>query len=512
MYKELQIRVSPKDGSDINILKSISARKLGIKINRIVDIFIVRKSIDARRSNVQLNLSLGLYIDEKDVYKCFVPSYKNVGDASPIIIIGAGPAGLFAALRLIERGFKPIVIERGKSVEERKKDLGKLYKTGIVNSNSNYSFGEGGAGTFSDGKLYTRATKRGDVRRALEILVYHGASPDILKESHPHIGTDKLPNVISNIRETIKKYGGEVYFDTLFTDFIIEKGKCIGIIANDKEWYSSSVILATGHSARDVYSLLEKRNIHIEAKDFAVGMRLEHPQFEIDCIQYHSSEGRGDYLPPAEYRFATNIDGRGIYSFCMCPGGVIVPAATDVNQQVVNGMSASSRGTAFANSAIVTSVGKNELEYLNYKGKLGGMRFQEDLELKAWNYGGGNIYAPAQMLRDFISGKESHNLPKTSYKPGVISAPLHKILPSILSEKIANGVQIFGQKANGFLSDNAIFLGFETRTSSPLRICRNEKTEHIEIKGIYPCGEGAGYSGGIISSAMDGEKVAENIK
>lgn len=512
MYKEIQIRIKPEEASVENVLKQYVAKDSGISPERIMRMDIVRRSIDARQREVMFNLTLGLHIDKiEERENVFFPVYQEVSKKEPVVIVGAGPAGLFAALRLIERGFRPIVLERGKAVEDRKKDLNQLYKTGCVNEDSNFGFGEGGAGTFSDGKLYTRSKKRGDVRRAMEILVFHGAHPEILIDAHPHIGTDKLPGVIVNIRKTIQKYGGEIHFNTRVTDILIRDHKVYGVVAGEQELLSRHVILATGHSARDVYRMLHQRMVYMEPKDFAVGLRLEHSQHEIDCIQYHSKAGRGKWLPAAEYNFVTNIEGRGVYSFCMCPGGVIVPAATGPKQQVVNGMSSSSRNTLYANSAMVTAVGSSELERMNYKGLFAGLEFQEALEYRAYEEGGGGLYAPAQILSDFLAGKPSIELPATSYKPGVKSSSIHEWLPQILYKRLSAGLQYFGQRAPGFISDKALLLGVETRTSSPLRIPRNECGVHPEIQGLYPCGEGAGYAGGIISAAMDGEKCAESV-
>ena len=512
MYKEIQFRIRPEDASDERLLKRIVSQEMGISSERIVQLDIVRRSIDARQREVLFNMTIGIHLDQiEEREKVFQANYQDVSEKESVIIVGAGPAGLFAALRLIERGFRPILLERGKAVEDRKKDLNKLYKTACVDEDSNFGYGEGGAGTFSDGKLYTRAKKRGNVDRAMEILVFHGADPRILVDAHPHVGTDKLPGVIVNIRKTIEKYGGEIHFNTRVTDLLIKDQQIYGVVAGDSEFLSQHVILATGHSARDVYRMLHKRSVSMETKDFAVGLRLEHPQYDIDCIQYHSENGRGEWLPAAEYNFVTNIDGRGVYSFCMCPGGVIVPAATAQGQQVVNGMSSSSRNSTWANSAIVTSIGKAELEQMNFKGLFAGMEFQEYLEVKSWKEGGENLYAPAQILTDFLSGKQSQTLPTTSYKPGVKSVLLNDMLPELIYKRLSAGLKHFGNKAPGFISSRALLLGVETRTSSPLRIPRNDKCMHIEVVGLYPCGEGAGYAGGIISAALDGEKCAECI-
>ena len=512
MYKEIQIRVRPEEAGDEAALKRIGAGREGIAAERIKQVDVVRRSIDARQREVMFNLTLGLHVDGiEEREKVFTPAYRDVSEGQPVIVVGAGPAGLFAALRLIERGFRPIVLERGKAVEDRKKDLNRLYKTGSVDKDSNFGFGEGGAGTFSDGKLYTRSKKRGDVRRAMEILVFHGADPKILVDAHPHVGTDKLPGVIVNIRKTIEKYGGEIHFGSRVTDILIHERQVRGVIAGGKEYAAHHIILATGHSARDVYRMLHRREVLMEAKDFAVGLRLEHPQHDIDCIQYHTRAGRGEWLPAAEYNFVTNIDGRGVYSFCMCPGGVIVPAATGEGQQVVNGMSSSSRNTPWANSAMVTAVGRNELEAMKYEGLFAGMEFQEELERQAWNEGGGGLQAPAQVLTDFLAGRLEAQLPSTSYKPGVKASLISGWFPELLYARLSAGLKYFGRKAPGFVSSKALLLGVETRTSAPLRIPRNEHCMHPDISGLYPCGEGAGYAGGIISAAMDGEKCAENV-
>lgn len=512
MYKEIQIRIKPEEAGQEETLKKMIARRAGIAPARLKRIEVLRRSVDARQREVMFNLMVGIHIDRiEEKEKFFKPTYRDVSGAETVIVVGAGPAGLFAALRLIERGYRPLILERGKAVEERKRDLRALYNTGIVDGDSNFGFGEGGAGTFSDGKLYTRSQKRGDVRRALEILVYHGANENILIDAHPHVGTDKLPGVIVNIRKTIEQYGGEIRFSTRMTDLLIRQNKVAGVVAGGQEILARHLILATGHSARDVYRMLYERSVFMERKDFAVGLRLEHPQHDIDCIQYHTSRGRGPWLPAAEYNFVTNINNRGVYSFCMCPGGVVVPAATASGQQVVNGMSSSHRSTSWANAAIVTAIGTAELEAMNYTGLFAGMDFQEALEHKACMEGKQKLYAPAQVLTDFIEKRESHSLPATSYKPGVSSSLLHQWLPEFLYQRLAAGLRCFGQRAPGFVSSRALLLGVETRTSSPLRIPRTEQMSHPGIAGLYPCGEGAGYAGGIISAAMDGEKCADHI-
>lgn len=512
MYKEIQIRIQPEDAGNEDVLKYIVAQMEHITMERIVRVETIRRSIDARRKKVMFNLVLGVHIDSyEERERVFRPVYRDVSDGEKVIVVGAGPAGLFAALRLIERGFRPIVLERGKAVEERKKDLNRLYKTGCIDEDSNFGFGEGGAGTFSDGKLYTRSTKRGNVRRIMEILVFHGANPQILVDAYPHVGTDKLPSVIVNIRKTIEKYGGEIHFSQRVTDLLIQDRRIYGVVAGGKEYLARHVVLATGHSARDIYRLLHKHSIAMETKDFAVGLRLEHPQHDIDCMQYHTSKGRGLWLPAAAYNFSTNIAGKGVYSFCMCPGGVIVPAATGAKQQVVNGMSSSARNTPWANSAIVTAVGVQELSYMQYTGLFAGIEFQETLERMAWEAGGGGLCAPAQTMTDFLMHRESETLPVTSYKPGVKSSLISGWFPELLYKRLVAGLNFFGHQATGFVSKKALFLGVETRTSAPLRIPRNDCLMHPEVMGLYPCGEGAGYAGGIISAAMDGEKCVEYI-
>ena len=508
MYKEIELRITPEEAHDREIVNELLARMLHVGRERIRHVEILRKSIDARQRRVVIQLKVGVHVDRvEEKERVFSPQYRDVSSAETVVVVGAGPAGLFAALRLIELGMRPIVLERGKCVEERKQDLNSLYKTGLVNEDSNYGFGEGGAGTFSDGKLFTRSKKRGNVDRILEILVYHGASQNILIDAHPHIGTDKLPRVIVNIRKTIERYGGEVRFNSRVRDIIIEQNQVRGVVVGDEEIRADHVILATGHSARDVYRMLQSRSVLMFPKDFAVGLRLEHPQELI-----HNPRGRGDFLPAAEYSFVTNVDSRGVYSFCMCPGGVVVPACTGPGQQVVNGMSASGRNTAWANSAMVTSIGEGELLGMKYRGLFAGLEFQEDLERAAWEQGGKNLCAPAQRLTHFLCGHLSEQLPRTSYKPGVRATSFKEWLPEMVYRRLREGLNQFGKKARGFVTEEAVLRGVESRTASPLRIPREaERMVHPEISGLYPCGEGAGYAGGIVSAAMDGEGSAEAI-
>ena len=438
-------------------------------------------------------------------------SYQNVSGKPKVIVVGAGPAGLFAALRLIELGYCPIVLERGKRVEDRKKDLASIHKNKVIDPDSNYSFGEGGAGTFSDGKLYTRSKKRGNLKKILEVLHFHGAQEDILIDAHPHIGTDVLPKVIVKIRESILSAGGEVRFSTKVNQLLVKDDKISGVrIKSGEEFLAEAVILATGHSARDIYYLLDSQKIKIEAKTFAMGVRVEHPQKLIDQIQYHNPKGRGEYLPASSYSFVQQVDKRGVYSFCMCPGGVIVPAATGPNQQVVNGMSSSRRNTAFANSGMAVEIWEEDLKGFEKYGALAGLKFQEELEALAFEKGGSNLTAPAQRMLDFVKGIASSDLPASSYQPGLKSSALHEWLPKHISFRLQEGFKVFGNKSKGFLTNDAVILAVESRTSSPVRIPRDVKSfQHVQVAGLFPCGEGAGYAGGIVSAAMDGERCAE---
>lgn len=514
MIKELQIRVAPKVAYSIIEVKKYVAEQEQLEISDIRFIKIIKRSIDARQRNVMVNLKVKVFVNEDPSNTSLITpiEYKPVDAQKTAIVVGAGPGGLFAALRLIELGIKPIVLERGKDVHERLKDLAKISREGVVDSDSNYCFGEGGAGAYSDGKLYTRSKKRGSVDRILGIFHQHGASEDILVDAHPHIGTDKLPRVIENMRNTIIRCGGEVHFQTRVTDIIIENNEAIGVQCADGVTFRGPVILATGHSARDVYRMLKSKNVKIEPKGIAVGVRLEHPQELIDRIQYHSLAGRGKYLPAAEYNFVTQVNGRGVYSFCMCPGGFIVPAASGPDQLVVNGMSPSNRGTKWANSGMVVEVRPEDLVDYDMNDALCVMRFQEDLEKMCYEAVGRTQKAGAQRMCDFVQGKESKDLPKSSYAPGIQPSRLDQWLPMFISKRLRTGFEIFGRYAKGFLTNDAIVIGVETRTSSPVRVPReHSEMHHIEINGLYPCGEGAGYAGGIVSAAIDGEKCAEAL-
>ena len=515
MVQEFQIRVNPRISAVLNELKLYISTKENIDINRIKSLRIIKRSIDARQRNVMVNMSIRVYIDEEQGDAPLVPhiQYSNVSDKPQAIVVGAGPGGLFSALRLIELGIRPIVLERGKDVYERLKDVARISREGIIDPNSNYCFGEGGAGAYSDGKLYTRSKKRGSVDKILGIFHQHGASEDILIDAHPHIGTDKLPKVIKAIRETIISCGGEVHFNTRVDNILIKDNEAVGVRCVNGIEYKGPIILATGHSARDVYSMLKENAVKIEAKGIAVGVRLEHPQHTIDCIQYHNPSGRGKYLPAAEYNFVTQIDGRGVYSFCMCPGGFIVPAASDKKQLVVNGMSPSNRGTRWANSGMVVEIHPEDLDekYLQY-GELAMMKYQEDIERICYEAAGETQKAGAQRMIDFVEGRASKDLPTTSYAPGIQLSRLDKWIPEFISVRLRKGFKVFGRSARGFLTNEAIVIGMETRTSAPVRIPRDKETlNHIEIKGLYPCGEGAGYAGGIVSAAIDGERCAEAL-
>jgi len=512
MIKEIQLRIKIEDAKQHNILKKQSAKHLGISENDINAIKVLRKSIDARKPQIIFNYKIAVYLNKEEPKPSeFTFDYKDVSSAKEIHIIGLGPAGMYAALRCIELGFKPIVLERGKNVKDRRRDLRAINQFHIVNEDSNYCFGEGGAGTYSDGKLYTRSLKRGNVRRIFENLVYHGATDQILVDAHPHIGTNKLPTVVKNIRETILNFGGEIHFESRVEDFTIKDNKICAIqLQNKSELLVESVILATGHSARDIYYLLNKKNISLESKSFAMGVRVEHPQHIIDSIQYHCKGERNELLPAASYSLVQQVKNRGVYSFCMCPGGFIVPAATGKEEVVVNGMSPSKRNSEFANSGIVVEINvEKDLHKYNHFGVLKGLEFQKDLEKMAFTAGGETQTAPAQRLTDFVNGKLSSNLNSTSYQPGLNSAPLHNLLPSLIGSRLRTGFEAFGRKMRGYYTSEANVIGVESRTSSPVKIPRNENLEHPQIKGLFPCGEGGGYAGGIVSAAMDGERCVE---
>jgi len=512
MIKDIQLRISLKEERINNILLKKSAEFLNISRTDISGIKILRKSIDARKPKIMFNYKVSVFIKEPMPESSeYQFDYKDVSKAKPIHIIGFGPAGMYAALRCIELGFKPIVLERGKNVQDRRRDLKAINQDHFVNEDSNYCFGEGGAGTYSDGKLYTRSLKRGDVRRIFENLVFHGATEQILIDAHPHIGTNKLPKVVQNIRETILKYGGEIHFESRVTDFVIEGNKIQAIrLQNEVEIAIEKVILATGHSARDIYYLLDKKQIALQAKSFAMGVRVEHPQHIIDSIQYHCEGLRDELLPAAAYSLVQQVNDRGVYSFCMCPGGFIVPAATANGEVVVNGMSPSKRNNEFANSGIVVEINvEKDIPKYEQHGALKGLEYQKNLERLAFTSGGRTQTAPAQRLTDFVEGNISTNLNSTSYQPGIKSAPLHSLLPKLIGSRLRKGFEAFGQKMKGYYTSEANIIGVESRTSSPVSIPRNEKLQHPEIQNLFPCGEGGGYAGGIISAAMDGERCAE---
>ena len=538
MIQEYQLRLLPEIAASEQRLKEYLSAEKGIDLRSINAARILKRSIDARQRTIFVNLKVRAYINEmptNDEYEH--TTYNKVEGKPQVIVVGAGPGGLFAALRLIELGLRPIIVERGKNVRERKKDLAQISREHAVNPESNYSFGEGGAGAYSDGKLYTRSKKRGNVDKILNVFCQHGASTSILADAHPHIGTDKLPRVIENMRNTIIECGGEVHFETRMDALIIENNEIKGIETNTGKTFLGPVILATGHSARDVYRWLAANNVTIEAKGIAVGVRLEHPATLIDRIQYHNKNGRGKYLPAAEYSFVTQVEGRGVYSFCMCPGGFIVPAASGPEQVVVNGMSPSNRGSRWSNSGMVVemqvdgewevengerstqrneqllainpSLSSSQLSTINSQ-LLPVLYFQEELERQCWLQGGRRQTAPAQRMMDFIHKKLSYDLPESSYAPGLVSSPLHFWMPEFISKRLSLGFQQFGRSSHGFLTNEAVMIGVETRTSSPVRIVRDKETlQHVAVRGLFPCGEGAGYAGGIVSAGVDGERCAE---
>ena len=515
MTKEYQIRVLPVVAASENAIKRYLAEEQGIDQRTINSVRVLKKSIDARQRTIFVNLKIRVYINEvpqDDEYEH--TEYQNVEGRPQVVVVGEGPGGLFASLRLIELGLRPVVLERGKDVRERKMDLAQITKTQKVDAESNYCFGEGGAGAYSDGKLYTRSKKRGNVNKILNVFCQHGASTSILADAHPHIGTDKLPRVIENMRNTIIKCGGEVHFQTKMTRLVVEGERVTGVEAVDLKTggeltFHGPVILATGHSARDVYRLLVESNIHIEAKGIAVGVRLEHPSQLIDQIQYHNREGRGKYLPAAEYSFVTQVEERGVYSFCMCPGGFVIPAATGPQQLVVNGMSPSNRGTQWSNSGMVVELHPDDVGG-DSSDPLCMMHFQEKLERDCWQQGNMKQTAPAQRMADFVNNRLSYDLPKSSYAPGLISSPLHFWMPPFVAKRLQEGFKKFGKMSHGFLTNEAVLIATETRTSAPVRIARDPATlQHVTVQGLFPCGEGAGYAGGIVSAGVDGERCAE---
>lgn len=542
MIHEYQLRILPEQAASEQSLKQYISREKGLDVRTINAIRILKRSIDARQRTIYVNLTIRVFVNETPSEEEFVRTdYPNVEGRPAVIVVGAGPGGLFAALKLIELGLRPIVVERGKNVRERKEDLARISREHKVNAESNYSFGEGGAGAYSDGKLYTRSKKRGSVEKILNVFCQHGASPTILSDAHPHIGTDKLPRVIENMRNTILACGGEVHFQTRMESILIEGQKVKGIETNTGKTFLGPVILATGHSARDVYRWLYAHGVQLETKGIAIGVRLEHPSMLIDQIQYHNKNGRGKYLPAAEYSFVQQVDGRGVYSFCMCPGGFVVPAASSPHQLVVNGMSPSNRGTKWSNSGMVVETRPEDLllpemqlqaepfpesneslteELILRDGKqpegtihtLAMMRFQEKLEQICWQQGNMRQTAPSQRMVDFTRKKLSYDLPATSYSPGLVSSPLHFWMPSFLSERLSKGFQLFGKNSRGFLTNEAVMIAVETRTSSPVRIVRDKDTlQHLTVEGLFPCGEGAGYAGGIVSAGIDGERCAEAV-
>jgi len=514
MPREIQTQVSPEVAHNAVLLSEHAAKLFHVATKEIQKVIVLKRSIDARQKAIKFNIKASVYFKEEDYIdqKIALPEYKNVANSQEVIIVGAGPAGLFAALQLIELGLKPIIIERGKDVRGRRRDLKAINVDHIVNEDSNYCFGEGGAGTYSDGKLYTRSKKRGDVDRILQLLVGFGATPDILVEAHPHIGTNKLPQIIQDIREKIIECGGQVLFETRVTDFNIKNNEIQGVITQNGETIAANkVILATGHSARDIFELLDKKKVFIEAKPFALGVRAEHPQELIDSIQY-SCDFRGQYLPPAPYSIVKQINGRGMYSFCMCPGGVIAPCATSQGEVVTNGWSPSKRDQNTANSGIVVELKLEDFKPFAKFGALAGMEFQKSIEQKAWHLAGQTQKVPAQRMVDFTQNKISADIPKTSYVPGTTSVEMGQVFPGFLTQIMREGFLEFGKSMRGYMTNEAILHAPESRTSSPVRIPRDSETlEHVQIKGLYPCGEGAGYAGGIISAAIDGEKCALKI-
>lgn len=510
MIKEIELVLPPEEIANENAIRKAASEALNIALERINHIKLLKRSIDARGRKVVYRIKANVYVDEFPIPEIFTVNYQNVSDKTPVLIVGAGPAGLFAAVRCIELGLKPVIIERGKDVKQRRRDLALINKEGIINPDSNYCFGEGGAGTYSDGKLYTRSNKRGDVQYVLKALVNHGATEDILIDARPHIGTNKLPGIITSIRDSILNSGGEIHFDCRVSDFLISGSKLTGIIAGDKSFKSDAVILATGHSARDIYYLLRKYNIRIEAKPFALGVRIEHPQSIIDQAQYHC-DVRDPNLPPSYYSLVDQVENRGVFSFCMCPGGIIAPCSTDHKEIVVNGWSPSKRNNPFANSGTVVQVNLEDIPG-SEEDPFMLLNFQADIEKLAFIAGGGNLVAPAQRMIDFVNNKLSLDLPVNSYIPGTRSADLRTVLPPFIHNRLQKALPAFGKKMKGYFTNEAIIVGVESRTSSPVRIPRDKETlQHSELSGLYPCGEGAGYAGGIVSAAIDGINCAEAV-